>query len=189
MRQGAPEHWVDRLATASVTRRDGLRGALAALLALTLPLPRVPLAYAENPNSNGDPHACQKGCTFSSHLEYSAKTSSCESRYDAQVSLNVLTMGAGYIGFAAGVGANFIALSICNDRALLRHKAEQFDCLKPNCPGYDPTKGEWGPCTNCSTTPGYQCCPDSTSATGYTCCDGNVGYCCGTSGGCVSCGK
>jgi hypothetical protein len=181
------EHWLDRLA-APHTRRQGLRAALAGA-ALTLPLGRATTALADNPQSGGDPHACQKGCFYTAHATYAATINNCLSTAGAG---GYGLIGAGLygqllVGFAQA-GAKLIQASLCADRARLVQKATQYDCLQPNCPGFDPG-GERGPCFNCNSLSNTVCCPDPTSVFGYTCCSTNEPqpYCCSPNGGCKNC--
>ena len=53
--------------------------------------------------------------------------------------------------------------------------------------GDDPAS-EWGPCRNCATINGCQCCPDASAPTGYTYCSSLSNYCCSPNGGCRVCG-
>jgi hypothetical protein len=56
----------------------------------------------------------------------------------------------------------------CMERALVAQKAMQFDCLKDDCPGFDPD-GPDSPCGDGCKLVGGKCCPDPESAIGYTC--------------------
>lgn len=188
MSEAPREHWFDRL-TAPHTRRQGLRAALAGA-ALTLPLGRSASALADNPQSGGNPYACQKGCFYTAHRTFSASMEGCLSQ----------ASGAGYaVGIAGGLygqifpalgyaGGKLIRASLCAERARLVQKATQYDCLQPGCPGFDPG-GENGPCFNCNSLSNTVCCPDPTSVFGYSCCSTNQPqpYCCAPQGGCKTC--
>src|SRR5205085_465475 len=71
----------------------------------------------------------------------------------------------------------------CAEQANLRTKAQNWDCLQPNCPGFDP-KAKGGPCDTCQDV----CCPDSQVANGYSCClqCSQAGGCCYSVAGAAS---
>lgn len=180
------EHWLDRLA-APHTRRHGFKAALAAA-ALTLPLGRPQLARAGNPNSSGDVHACQKGCFYSSQRQSLATINKCYevTRRGYNHSMATTLLFSPFLGLV-GASANMVAFEICSDAALIAQKDRGFKCLEANCPGFDP-KDEYGPCHNCASINGCQCCPDSSAPTGYTYCSSLSNYCCNPGGGCRVCG-
>jgi hypothetical protein len=171
------EHWLDRIA-APHTRRQGLRAMLAGA-ALTLPLAAAEPAAGSN--------SCRRGCNYTSHREYAARFEGCASN---QTGLAVGGLAVGtLLNPLYGLGMEGLALvnlERCRDRALLEHKARQWDCLQPGCAGFNP-ESEYGPCVNCASINGCQCCPDSTAPTGYTYCSSLSGKCCSASGGCQNC--
>jgi hypothetical protein len=151
------EHWLDRLA-APQTRRQGLRLALGAA-ATTLPLFRsVPLARA-------DDSSCVRACLLTQDKNFVERRAVCR---DSTVQGFALACYAPVLmaGPLGGAGAAIARGVACVDLATLHKKAADFDCLKPNCGGYDP-RGHNGPCQTCAA----QCCPDSTIPSGYSCCD------------------
>jgi hypothetical protein len=186
---GAPrEHWFDRLA-APHTRRQGLRAALAAA-ALTLPLGRSAQALADNPQSGGDPHACQKGCFYTAHRIFAASSDSClRNGLFGFYAGDTAAVFYGQVFGLVGAGVNLVGALGCLEGARLHQKARQYDCLQPDCPGFDPG-GEHGPCFNCNSLSNTVCCPDPTSVFGYSCCSTNEPqpYCCAPQGGCKICG-
>lgn len=182
---GGEGHWLDRLAVAH-TRRHAFKATLAAAT-LTGPLTRVARARADNPNSS-DPHACQKGCLYASQRESNATFNGCYRIRDVQYrsAAQFFLLGSGLAGVTSVTAA--IDYDRCLNNALLAHKARGFDCLQNTCPGFDPA-GEWGPCRNCASINGCQCCPDASSDTGYTYCSSLSNQCCNPGGGsCRNCG-
>jgi hypothetical protein len=168
------EHWLDLLAVPR-TRRHVLKAALAGA-ALTLPFARPMTARAAD-----DPHACQKGCAYTSHRQFEQGLNTCEK--NAQLSALVLGGYGAALGFGITSPAILIASTrwlACQDLALLQQKATMFDCLQPNCPGFDP-KGPIGPCAGAPAN--VHCCPDQSVANGYSLC----AQCCSKTGsGCGS---
>ena len=176
---GREDHWLDRLAVRR-TRREAVRGALAAA-ALTLPLGSS-RALAANPNGSG-PHDCQTGCLFMAHVEANNTMAGCR---DAA-------------GFAGGAGLSFTLLPLlsalvssalisdaaCQSAALRSQKAKSWDCLQPNCPGFDPNAAG-GPCESCLQA-GGKCCPYAGSPTGYGCCANDPNICCDSAQQCKTC--
>ncbi len=177
--RAAPGNWLDRLAVAH-TRRQTLKAALAGA-AMTLPFARPGPAPASNPNGAG-PHDCAKGCQFTSHVHYRSRVATCRQQ---GISQGALAEGAAlwlnpFYGVALQ-GGNLISYVRCNEQALLRQKAEGWDCLQPDCPGFDPYAPD-GPCWACNEA-GGKCCPSPQSATGYGCCASSI--CCDpATGGC-----
>jgi hypothetical protein len=180
------EHWLDRLASPH-TRRQSLKAAVAGV-ALGLPLQRTATASADNPNASS-PTACRRGCFYTSHRMTGKELGRCEQAITSAKVNTFVTLFFGNI--PAGI-ANVTFLRSndgCGDRALITKKARDWDCLQPNCPGFDPN-GEFGPCEPCNAVAGCLCCPSATSFTGYDSCT-NPPYCCGTAPGgfgCVPCG-
>lgn len=174
------EHWLDRLA-APHTRRQTFKAALAGV-ALTLPGVRSTPARAANPNAT-DPHACRKGCLYTAHAQFARRNNTCLQIAQArQTGALVSALFINPFFGAAGNGAAIIQFDRCLQDALLRQKAMNFDCLQPDCPGFDPA-GPRGPCEVCLGVAGAVCCPQQSSSIGYVCCP-----CCHPSGdGCSSC--
>lgn len=175
------DRWLDELAIRA-TRGGFLRTAVAAAGALAFPLARAGGAAA----APHDPTACRTGCFWMAHKNAQRDLQTC---MDALVQL-----GGGYaIGVGLWVnpwyglatqGIAFIRYTSCHERALLTQKATQWDCLQPNCPGFDPAR-TGGPCDGCAGAGGH-CCPDQKVVSGYSCCTG-TGGCCDPSGdGCAS---
>jgi hypothetical protein len=214
--------WFDRLA-APRTRRQALQAALAGA-ALTLPFARIGrsaaaglVGHASGPcvTNTGDPHACRKGCLWTSTRRFlKSYENTCFSAYNA-CSIGARGVGATTAGllYSFGVGGSLllgavpaattapvarkaaqalceVANNKCTDLLLLRLKAEQFDCLQPDCPGFDPC-GKDGPCEVCRQTGGV-CCPDARQDGGYACCTAPPGGCCkddGCHSGTTDCGS
>lgn len=182
-------HWFDQLG-APRTRRSVILKGLVAGAVLTLPSLFNPTkSHASNPNSRGDAHACQKGCTTTAILNTDDRLGTCASNasqsYLGTVPLQ-LYFGTGAITAAAAFA--YATKMLCEDRAILREKADLWDCRQPDCPGFDPESTN-GPCRIC-TASGTKCCPDPGSPSGYQCC----AICCSPSGkgcgaGATECGK
>lgn len=172
-------HWFDRLAVAA-TRRDAFKIGLAGAV-LAVPFLRPGRASAAE-----DGGSCQKGCLYSSHREFRADRMKCTTQPLGSALAEAMLFGTGIIG-AAKVTALVAAELRCVDYALLTQKRRNGDCADPGCPGFDP-EGEWGPCRNCATINGCQCCPDSSAPSGYTYCSRLSDYCCNPNGGCKPCG-
>jgi hypothetical protein len=156
----AESHWLDRLAVRS-TRREALRTVAAGAAAVALPALRPSTAQAEGPTD------CRKGCLWTNRQRYRPRVEKC------------LTIRRAAAAKIAGAGAypalavvlipaawiDALAYSTCLDRAVLESKAGAYDCLQPNCPGFDP-KAPGGPCDTCRDN----CCTCQASDTGYICC-------------------
>jgi hypothetical protein len=177
------EHWLDRLA-APRTRRQVLQAALAGA-ALTLPFARPARTHAAdqigrtsaggpcNVGKSQDPHACRQGCLRTSDLATQRSLDACLHTAGGQVALlGYLAPGVGFFLVSGAFLSSSTSAYVCTEVALVRQKAMQYDCLQPNCPGFDPC-GKDGPCESCSKIGGW-CCPDPTTLTGYSCC-----ACCG----------
>lgn len=169
----ADAHWLDRLALRA-TRGGFLKGALTAA-ALTLPFAGGASARGAVSRSAGcaaptrNPNACRTGCFYASHKQYEARWDTCEKQFYSQLPAYLTGFFTfGWLG-AAAVGAPAIAnFHNCADLALVRAKAMQYDCLQPNCPGFDPC-GPGGPCEVCIG--GAKCCPaPDDNLLGYVCC-------------------
>ncbi len=176
----ALDRWLDELALRT-TRTGFLRAAVAAVGGLALPLGRASLASAA-PN---DPTACRKGCFWTAHRKTRRTLDACDA---AGVNLNVTGLGvAAWVNPLYGLaiqGTSFIRWASCKERALLVQKAAQWDCMQPNCPGFDPAAAG-GPCDGCTGAGGI-CCPDSAVVSGYSCCTGQGGCCDPSGDGCAS---
>jgi len=176
------EHWLDRLA-APQTRREGFKSALAGA-ALALPF-TTGTARADNPGGS-TPNACRNGCYFKNQRTTNRELQRCHA--DAHTAVSFATGLGGFVTLLLTAKARSTE-RYCVDRALLVEKATAYDCLQPDCPGFDPY-GELGPCEPCAAVPGCLCCPSQVSSTGYDSCT-SPPYCCGTAPGgfgCVPCG-
>jgi len=176
---GGQGHWLDELAV-RVTRGGFLRSAVLAAGGLAFPLMRPRDAAA----AANDPTACRKGCYFMAHKTAQRELAGCTTSVRAQVGTDLVTL----LWLSPLLGFETLALapsvSGCQDRVLLAKKAAMYDCLQPNCPGFDPAQAG-GPCENCTAAGGH-CCPDQKVVAGYSCCTG-TGGCCDPSGdGCAS---
>jgi hypothetical protein len=156
------EHWFDRLAAAPRTRRQVLQAALAGAV-LTLPFARTAHARIAD-----DPHACQKGCLYTSHAQLDRRLDACISNLGQAWTLAGYLAAGGFMAMGTGVFSGGLSGYVCSEVALLRHKSTQYDCLQSNCPGFDP-RGKDGPCAHCP--PNARCCYNPKDATGYGCCD------------------
>lgn len=167
---GAPvsrEHWLDRLA-ASQTRRQVLKAALAGA-ALTLPF-----ASGARGAATANPNACRKGCNYTAHKKFLQQSDRCTASYLPSVGVSFFVLGFAHISTAAGVAG---AIE-CFDRALVTQKARFYDCLQPDCSGFDP-KAKDGPCEGVVGL----CCPCESCTQGYVPC----AQCCNPNGdGCGS---
>jgi hypothetical protein len=134
------------------TRRQALLAALAGAIGLTLPaaLRTAPAGATTVPD-------CQKGCQYVVGKRYADRMRTCrtEGEFDSVIALFNPLLGL----------VNLPLHWNCEDNALLKSKAEAFDCYQPGCPGFDPfTSG--GPCEGCQ---GY-CCVCPATDVGYICC-------------------
>ncbi len=155
-------NWFDRIAV-RLTRRQALKGALAGTATISLLRPRT--AHAE------DPHACLKGCLWTSHQTANRTTLGClEGGYATEFL---------YLGYGPAIGLAFFAaplagyetgkyLNECVGRAMLTEKKQQDRCREPGCPGFSPSQ-PGGPCENCAGANGT-CCVYPNTETGYYCC-------------------
>ncbi len=155
----AESHWFDRLALGQ-TRRGMLKSAVAGAAGLTL-LRTAPARAA-------DPSACKKGCEWTSHQIANDAIPGCLAR--GQLSALFL------FGYGPALGLGFVAPGVatykgisaelrCQDRALLKQRDMQANCLEPYCPGFNPY-GKSGPCEGVQ---GY-CCACASSDDGYIPC-------------------
>ena len=158
-------HWFDRL-TARYSRRQMLK---AVAIGVTVAFVRPSPASAESA------HDCQKGCLFTAHRQAASALDNC--RIDAisgAVNFSILfQVGGGFFALASHLAVT-IPKAACPDTAILQQKADNYGCLLPNCPGFNP-KARGGPCETCPEL----CCPDQTVVFGYSCCT-----ICAKSGGC-----
>jgi hypothetical protein len=191
MSDAAREHWLDRLA-APQTRAQVLRAALAGA-ALTLPFARPTATRAAGRKRNQDPcnakpgkdaHACQNGCFYAAHQQFYSRVDGCSNLSATQFGVSAVTtlLLLNPALLAVKIAAQNLAFDKCREQALVKQKAMAFDCLFPNCPGFDPC-GPGGPCVDCSHVENASCCPDTTSVFGYSCC----AQCCAPNG--VGCGS
>jgi hypothetical protein len=173
--------WLDELAVRA-TRGGFLRSLALAAGGLAFPLARPRHAAA----AANDPTACRKGCFFAAHKNALRADDACTANL-AQLGLGV----GGFVGLwsnpfygLAAEGTAMIRYASCTERVRLTQKAAQWDCMQPDCPGFDPAAAG-GPCDGCQAAGGL-CCPDQKVVTGYSCCTG-TGGCCDPSGdGCAS---
>jgi hypothetical protein len=153
------EHWFDRL-TIRVTRRQALRAAAGVTgLALAWPLLRddVPAGADSIPVDD-----CYKGCTWTAYSLSQAARQSCANT--AVGTYLALEVSFGALSFGVLPLLKTISAS-CVDSAVLQQKADYYDCMKPNCNGFDPTQ-PGGPCDGCKNN----CCTCAGSDNGYICC-------------------
>ena len=158
---GERGHWLDRLAS-RYTRRQALKAAAAGAALTTFPLLRAAPALAD------DAHACQQGCLWTSHQTAAAGHVRCNLTGSLAYLLVIgygPGLGLGYLAFpASGYAGIAVGLS-CSDSVNLQQKADNHDCLQPDCPGFDP-KGAHGPCEGVTAN----CCPCGTVLQGYQPC-------------------
>lgn len=178
-------HWFDRLMTPR-TRRQALTELLGAAAVVTLPTALLARSPARSEPEDGS-NLCQRGCLYYyGSTNYDNEYDSCVNHDSAkagvQFALRLYTLaGASALAallttpHAVAIDAltNTTAAS-CRDQALLNAKAKSFDCLQPNCSGFNP-KGEGGPCATCKAS----CCADPGVVNGYSCCN-----LCSSHGGC-----
>jgi hypothetical protein len=150
---------LDDILAGRPTRRQALRAALAAA-ALTLPFAaaKVPKARAAGPTD------CRKGCLWTAGRDVQTREAACVNRFVVDYVGSFLSLPFNPLGLQNGV-RNLIQLESCRDRNVLTSKAAYYDCLQPDCPGFDPKK-EGGPCDGCRDN----CCPCQASEVGYICC-------------------
>jgi hypothetical protein len=172
------EHWLDRLA-AGYTRRQVLKAALAGA-ALTVPFLRPKAAFA------GDSTSCRTGCLYSSHQQTSKTMTACTTSPQVTTSsyyLGYASLGLGFLAVPLAIAESVVDNLKCNDLAILDEKARNWDCIQPNCPGFDPQHAA-GICENCSGV----CCADQGVLNGYSCCSicskSGSGCCYSVSGQC-----
>jgi hypothetical protein len=135
------------------TRRQALGAAFAGMVGLTLPA-----ALRTAPAAADQPRDCFKGCAYTSGKRYQTALNAC--RTGTKVNTAIFFFISPFAGLA-GEALN----TVCFDVAALRTKADAFDCLQPNCPGFDP-RAPGGPCDGCQDF----CCTCHASDTGYICC-------------------
>jgi hypothetical protein len=153
------EHWFDRL-TVRLTRRQALKAAAGVTgTALAWPLLRNSVPAGAGTITVDD---CFKGCTWTAYSDSQAAAQSCANK----------AIGT-YLGMLAtspllAIGALPLLKTLetnCLDSAVLQQKADYYDCMRPNCNGFDP-KEPGGPCDGCKDN----CCTCAASANGYICC-------------------
>lgn len=176
---GADGYWLDELAVRA-TRGRFLRTTIAAVGGLVFPLVRAhPATSAAN-----DPTACRKGCFYMAHRTADRTLQACRTsvRQQALPDLLATLWVSPFLG-----GAMLLAEPShedCADRTLLVQKATLWDCMQPDCPGFDPAAAG-GPCDGCQAAGGH-CCPDQAVVSGYSCCTGTGGCCDPSGNGCAS---
>jgi hypothetical protein len=163
------EHWFDRLAATSFTRRTALKTAGAGIAALSLPAAWAPRSVASATEE------CYPFClnaAFAHPLEL-AQTDCRELRNQAK--------GKGPRSKAARAAA------ACTANALAEYKRGKLQCGKPECgdpqtypagspSGYAPTLGGCPPGTSgciqgdCCCGTGSGCCPCAATGVGCICC-------------------
>lgn len=179
---GGNGHWLDRLAV-SQTRRQLVRSALAGA-ALTLPFARSAAA-----SGVADPHACRKGCFYTAQQQYLRASGICDQSSGVPILLGNVLYPAFVAPTTALLSLPLLQQYLCKEAVALAQKARQYDCLQPDCPGFDP-KGPDGPCELCVSS-GGTCCPDQKQHTGYACCTAAPAGCCkddGCHSGTTDCG-
>jgi hypothetical protein len=176
------EHWLDRLAVRQ-SRRQLLRSALAGAV-LT-----VPFASSASAAGVADPHACRKGCFYTSFQKAGVAFQRCGDIAGQQFSAYGFTVALAFIPSVAGLTLGAGGTLLCRQVAEMQQKAMQYACLQPDCPGFDP-KAPGGPCEICQSSGGI-CCPDQNVVSGYSCCTAAPGGCCkddGCHSGTTDCG-
>ncbi len=157
------EHWFDRWA-APQTRRGVLRSALVAAATLTVPFVRAGGARAAGP------HDCQKGCLWTAEQTAQAAWDACTVQAQKSVKVGALLTiwGAGLLYVDLTAFTAYVGAAACHDQTVIAHKADNWNCVQPDCPGFDPS-APGGPCEPCAAS-GGNCCPCQATATGYICC-------------------
>lgn len=175
---GADRYWLDELAVRA-TRRRFLRSTIAAVGGLAFPLVRTQPARS----GANDPTACRKGCFFMAHKTAERTLQQCRTNVQAQALGDLITTL--WVSPLLG-GAMLLAEPShedCADRVLLAEKATLWDCMQPDCPGFDPLWRD-GPCGSCKE--GCTCCPDQAVQGGYSPCTAGGGCCDPSGDGCAS---
>jgi hypothetical protein len=163
------EHWFDRLAATSFTRRTALKTAGAGIAALSLPALWAPRSLASATEE------CYPFCLNAAfaHPSELAQTDCRELRNQAK--------GKGPRSKAARAAA------ACTAKALAEYKRGKLQCGKPECgdpqtypagspSGYAPTLGGCPPGTSgciqgdCCCGTGSGCCPCAATGVGCICC-------------------
>jgi hypothetical protein len=122
---------------------------------------RVPTARAASET------ACRKGCLWSAGKDYRSRAAGCEA-IRAEAEYTMLAIGI-FPWLAVSLSSAFFAAGLryasCVDHNVLQAKAAGYDCLQPNCAGFNPRKAG-GPCDGCQV----KCCTCQASDNGYICC-------------------
>lgn len=138
------------------TRRSILKAALAGVV-LTLPFAGGAVQKARA----AGPADCRKGCQWTAGKDFASGRRGCVDTYAGS-----LLFGCAYVFYLPiAVTAGTLREFECLDRNFLVNKSKMYDCLLPDCPGFDPKK-EGGPCDGCRDN----CCPCQASENGYICC-------------------
>ena len=172
--------WLDELAVRAT------RGGFLRSLALAAGGLAFPLARAQTGAAAADPAACRKGCFYAAHQRFLRTDAACDAnltQLGIGTSTFVLLWGNPFYTLAVEGGAMIRSVS-CTERARLTQKAAQWDCMQPDCPGFDPAQAG-GPCEGCQAAGGH-CCPDQQVVPGYSCCTGSGGCCDPSGDGCAS---
>ena len=130
--------------------------------ALTLPFARTSAAQAD------DPTACRKGCLRVFHEQAPSFVGKCCSKglLNAYFWLGYgPTLGLGFFSAPVAGYKSGVAMDRCLGNSLAQWKLDNYDCVQPGCPGFDP-KMKGGPCEFC----GAQCCADQSVDEGSSCC-------------------
>ena len=148
-------HWFDQI-TARYTRRQTLKVAVGIALGW-------PLLQGRAGAGTITTGPCFTGCVWTARGQRAKAVNTCE---NSMISAGWLA-GYSFVGLL-GLGAVSSIIQAgdhCIDSAILQEKADFYDCISPNCNGFDP-KQSGGPCDGCSNN----CCTCSASTNGYICC-------------------
>jgi hypothetical protein len=147
------DHWLDRLSV-RLTRRQAMKAGLAGAMIGGLPLAHPPAAGATTGSAS---LPCFKGCVWTAGNDFQNSFRGCAANF-------VVGHTSYLIGPAYGLFASASAFA-CKDLAIMRQKASFYDCVQPDCGGFNP-KARGGPCDDCHNN----CCPCGASDNGYICC-------------------
>jgi hypothetical protein len=163
------EHWLDRLAVLQ-TRRQVLRAALAGAALTIIPFTGTRPARASRRGVRAATVDCAKGCEYANHLRTEDALNGCSKGADHGIlASTALVLFVNPFQAIANTALSAAQFSLCQNQALLRQKAANWDCLKPGCPGFDPHDKQYGPCASCDRIKAM-CCPESAIPSGYQCC-------------------
>lgn len=176
------DHWFDRL-TERQSRGQLLKTALAGAV-LTLP-------FARSAEARVAFIPCEQGCFYAAGKRQDRELAECAQKQNACTaglfnrlhSIPVLNGAVFQLASSACLKLHGAKTAACYDQAILQKKATNWDCIKPDCPDFDP-EGPDGPCEEWVKL-GLKCCPDPSSPVGY--CPAGQGSCCHPAGkGCAS---